>query len=133
MSYYVTHALFIIALLATGLFLTLGFEVSDVVFLLSGLGGNGVHVLACDCDYAMDRFLCVAIAVLLKFVCFRAQSLWIRMSGAVFVGYSWHQLAFIGHDVGHNGITHNLDIDSKIGLLVGNTLTGVSMGTRMSA
>ena len=55
------------------------------------------------------------------------------MSGALFIGYFWHQLAFIGHDVGHNGITHNLSIDSLIGLIVGNTCTGVSMGTSLTS
>ena len=34
-------------------------------------------------------------------------------------------LAFVGHDTGHNGITHTPQLDSAIGLLVGNALTGI--------
>ncbi len=60
--------------------------------------------------------------------CGCGQTVWVRMSGALFLGSFWHQLAFIGHDVGHNAITHNKAIDSRIGLFVGNMCTGVSMG-----
>jgi fatty acid desaturase len=50
------------------------------------------------------------------------------MAGAVCLGMFWQQIAFIGHDTGHSGITHRADIDGCIGLVVGNLCTGVSMG-----
>lgn len=37
-------------------------------------------------------------------------------------------MAFVGHDCGHNAITHNWTIDNNVGLLVGNFLTGIGMG-----
>jgi delta8-fatty-acid desaturase len=49
------------------------------------------------------------------------------MCCAVLLGMFWQQVAFLGHDAGHNGITHNRHIDGVIGLIVGNLLTGISM------
>mmetsp|Transcript_5060 Transcript_5060/g.10356 ORF Transcript_5060/g.10356 Transcript_5060/m.10356 type:complete len:425 (-) Transcript_5060:409-1683(-) len=47
--------------------------------------------------------------------------------GAVILGVYFQQIAFIGHDAGHNGITKNLRVDNCIGTLVGPLLSGVSM------
>jgi fatty acid desaturase len=49
------------------------------------------------------------------------------LAGAL-LGVFWQQMAFVGHDLGHNAITHNRIIDSCWGLLVGNLMTGVSVG-----
>jgi delta8-fatty-acid desaturase len=49
------------------------------------------------------------------------------LSGAL-LGVFWQQMAFIGHDLGHNAITHNRIYDSLIGLFVGNFCTGISIG-----
>jgi fatty acid desaturase len=43
------------------------------------------------------------------------------------LGLFWQQLAFIGHDAGHNGITHTQFWDMFIGLFVGNIFGGVSI------
>lgn len=43
------------------------------------------------------------------------------------MGSFWQQSAFIGHDTGHNGITHNKFIDNMIGIFIGNTTGGVSI------
>jgi fatty acid desaturase/cytochrome b involved in lipid metabolism len=48
------------------------------------------------------------------------------LSGAL-LGLFWQQMAFIGHDLGHNAISGNREIDSAWGLVVGNLMTGVSM------
>ncbi|TPX33599.1 hypothetical protein SmJEL517_g03523 [Synchytrium microbalum] len=40
----------------------------------------------------------------------------------------WHQVAFVAHDAGHNGITHNRYIDGAIGTLVANFVGGLSIG-----
>lgn len=49
------------------------------------------------------------------------------LSGIV-LGAFWQQWAFMGHDIGHNQITQKLSIDHIVGILVGNTLGGISIG-----
>mmetsp|Transcript_20635 Transcript_20635/g.25518 ORF Transcript_20635/g.25518 Transcript_20635/m.25518 type:complete len:482 (+) Transcript_20635:121-1566(+) len=44
------------------------------------------------------------------------------------LGLFWQQVAFIGHDLGHNGITHDRIIDSYLGLFFGNFCTGIGIG-----
>jgi len=51
-----------------------------------------------------------------------------HMVGAVCFGMFLQQMNFLGHDTGHNGITHNTTYDAAIGILVGNFLTGVGIG-----
>ena len=46
---------------------------------------------------------------------------------AMCLGLFWQQLAFIGHDVGHNSVTGR-DKDFFYGILIGNTLGGISLG-----
>lgn len=50
-----------------------------------------------------------------------------RLAGACVLGCFWQQIAGVGHDVGHNGVTHRRDVDGMIGLLAGNLLAGISM------
>lgn len=40
----------------------------------------------------------------------------------------FQQVAFLGHDLGHNGVTHCRFTDETIGILFGNILTGISVG-----
>ena len=47
---------------------------------------------------------------------------------ALLMGFFWQQTAFVGHDVGHHSLSKSASIDDKIGLVVGNLLTGVSIG-----
>ncbi|GMH84033.1 hypothetical protein TrVE_jg10249 [Triparma verrucosa] len=51
-----------------------------------------------------------------------------RLGGAVFMAAFWQQLAFIGHDVGHNAISHKKWKDTTLGIIFGNTLGGISLG-----
>lgn len=46
---------------------------------------------------------------------------------AVLLGLTWNQCSFIGHDTCHNAISGKRTLDTYIGLLVGNTLTGVGI------
>merc|ERR1712228_1002183 len=48
--------------------------------------------------------------------------------GSFIVGLFWQQIAFIGHDLGHNGITHDVWWDTFIGFFIGNFGQGISMG-----
>ena len=49
-------------------------------------------------------------------------------AAGMLLGLVWQQAAFIGHDLGHNGISHNRLIDSYLGLFFGNLFTGFSIG-----
>eukprot|EP00897_Mesotaenium_endlicherianum_P008768 jgi/Mesen1/791/ME000110S_11058 len=51
----------------------------------------------------------------------------VHMGCAVLLGLVWNQCSFIGHDAGHNGITKSRKIDSYIGLLAGNIMTGIGI------
>ena len=45
--------------------------------------------------------------------------------GAILTGIFWQQIAFIGHDLGHNGITHDVFLDSVFGIIIGNLGMGM--------
>lgn len=47
--------------------------------------------------------------------------------GALFMGCYWQQLAFVGHDLGHNGISHVQSTDNKTGIALGNLFGGISI------
>jgi delta8-fatty-acid desaturase len=51
----------------------------------------------------------------------------LRLVAAVSFGMFFQQMAFLGHDSGHSGITHNRKLDSLLGMLAGNLCTGISM------
>jgi len=44
-----------------------------------------------------------------------------------FLAIFWQQLVFTAHDAGHLGITHNLHIDSVIGIFIADFLGGLSL------
>lgn len=50
-----------------------------------------------------------------------------HLSGAVTLALFWQQMAFLGHDIGHNAVSHVRVRDSVGGLMVGNLLTGIAM------
>jgi len=54
--------------------------------------------------------------------------MWKRLAGSLCMGIFWQQLAFPGHDLGHNAVTHIAWIDNLIGICCGNLLGGVSIG-----
>jgi delta8-fatty-acid desaturase len=49
-----------------------------------------------------------------------------HLMGAVALGVFWQQLAFIGHDLGHNSVSGRRSVDKIAGLLCGPALTGIS-------
>lgn len=51
-----------------------------------------------------------------------------RLAGAFFMAAFWQQCAFVGHDAGHNSVTHDWNFDNNLGLIVGNLLTGIGSG-----
>ncbi len=52
----------------------------------------------------------------------------LQILGSLILGMYFWQTAFIGHDAGHNGITHVRIYDHLIGVLVGPIMTGISIG-----
>ena len=52
---------------------------------------------------------------------------WYGTSG-LFLACFWHQLVFTAHDAGHMGISHDLTIDTVIGIVIGDFLGGLSLG-----
>lgn len=49
-------------------------------------------------------------------------------TSAICLGWFWSQLVFAAHDAGHMGITHNLTIDSLIGMAIAAPTGGLSLG-----
>jgi len=56
------------------------------------------------------------------------ESFWAHMCGAALLGLFWQQIAFIGHDIGHNAISHDWATDNRWGLFFGNFATGIGIG-----
>mmetsp|Transcript_20912 Transcript_20912/g.34514 ORF Transcript_20912/g.34514 Transcript_20912/m.34514 type:complete len:579 (+) Transcript_20912:48-1784(+) len=54
-------------------------------------------------------------------------SYWTRMAGAVVMGICWQQVAGVGHDLGHSGVTHDFHSDHIIGSIL-SALMGLSVG-----
>jgi len=50
-----------------------------------------------------------------------------RIMGALLLGFFWQQIAFIGHDSGHNAVTHDKFSDYLVGLVFGPLLGGISI------
>ncbi|KAJ8462210.1 hypothetical protein ONZ45_g18020 [Pleurotus djamor] len=50
------------------------------------------------------------------------------LSSAFFLGLLWHQLTFVVHDLGHNGVTHKWAIDRSIAIFLADFLGGLSAG-----
>ena len=50
-----------------------------------------------------------------------------HMCGAFLLACFWQQIAFFGHDIGHNAISHRRQVDLKTGIIIGNTTGGISL------
>lgn len=58
-----------------------------------------------------------------------AENWWIRVVlSAILLGCYYQQVAFLGHDLGHNGVTHDRAIDTNVGYLFGNATSGIGIG-----
>eukprot|EP00591_Stephanopyxis_turris_P003592 CAMPEP_0195522042 /NCGR_PEP_ID=MMETSP0794_2-20130614/19922_1 /TAXON_ID=515487 /ORGANISM="Stephanopyxis turris, Strain CCMP 815" /LENGTH=486 /DNA_ID=CAMNT_0040651721 /DNA_START=54 /DNA_END=1514 /DNA_ORIENTATION=+ len=67
-------------------------------------------------------FACVVYGVT------QSEELCVHALCGIMLGVFWQQMAFIGHDLGHNGVTHDRIKDSTLGFLLGNLLTGIGIG-----
>lgn len=57
-----------------------------------------------------------------------SESVWVHALAGIMLGMFWQQIAFLGHDIGHNSVTRDRTTDSYWGLFVGNFLSGISIG-----
>ena len=53
-----------------------------------------------------------------------------RLAGASVMGLCWQQMAGLGHDLGHSGVTHNFYVDHLIGSVM-SAFMGLSVRPRM--
>ncbi|KAJ6589218.1 hypothetical protein B0H19DRAFT_1248781 [Mycena capillaripes] len=49
------------------------------------------------------------------------------LTSAVFLGLLWQRLAFVAHDLGHVGVTHDWTVDRILGTVIVNWIGGVSI------
>jgi len=49
------------------------------------------------------------------------------MVGAFLMACFWQQVAFFGHDIGHNSVMHQREQDLWLGIVLGNTTGGISL------
>lgn len=59
---------------------------------------------------------------------FRIGNSWFTVAPAVFLGIMFTQLGFIGHDAGHQQIFSSRPANRYLGIVAGNTLTGLCYG-----
>lgn len=51
-----------------------------------------------------------------------------HMLGAASLATFWQQLAFVGHDIGHNAVSHKKMKENTVGIIIGNIFGGISLG-----
>jgi len=74
----------------------------------------------------LGLWLCALFTGALYMTIFRA-TFQEHMVGAVLMACFWQQIAFFGHDIGHNAISHTRQTDLRTGILIGNTTGGISL------
>ena len=82
-------------------------------------------------DYSFYLWLAFRLTIMFSislYLTLGCNGYWAHFAGAVGLGCFWQQLAFIGHDLGHNGITHIQAVDNILGIFVGNFVGGISIG-----
>jgi len=67
-----------------------------------------------------------AIALTLSLGYVAGGALWSKFLGAAVLGFFWQQLAGLGHDLGHSGVTHDFHTDHVIGSVL-SCLMGLSV------
>jgi delta8-fatty-acid desaturase len=88
----------------------------------AGLYRNPVEV------YLMYAIWMLAMLVSSVLGVLYSSSFVVHMISALLLGMVWNQSGWIGHDTGHCGMLKKRKIDKWVGLLVGDCLTGISMG-----
>lgn len=71
--------------------------------------------------------LAVHLALALALVVHPASSPAVRLAGSALLGLFWQQIAFVGHDCGHNSVLRSRQAERYLGLVVGNLLNGIDI------
>ena len=80
-----------------------------------------------DCRFSEYGKEILRYATLFALFLFLLHRGWYTTSACV-LGLFWHQIMFSAHDAGHRGITHNLTIDTLIGIFIADLCCGMSIG-----
>jgi fatty acid desaturase len=91
-------------------------------FKKAGLYKNPLDV------YALYACWVVPLLVLSVLGVLYSRSFTVHMLSAAMLGVVWNQSGWVGHDTGHCGMTKNRDVDRWFAILVGDCLSGISMG-----
>eukprot|EP01018_Ginkgo_biloba_P015311 Gb_14711 [translate_table: standard] len=102
-------------------------ETRDYRLLLQELQKAGMFKGTLDLYYKIAFFIIAMLALCIYGVVY-TQSFLVHMVSAVFLGLAWMQSGFIGHDSAHFGLVKNHCLEICIQLVVGNLLTGISIG-----
>ena len=82
--------------------------------------------------YFLELFKCLILFILSLYVILiysqNNQSYFTYLLGAFLLGACWHQLAFVGHDLGHNSVSHELMKDHFTAIFLANFCGGISIG-----
>ncbi|KAJ3107912.1 hypothetical protein HDU97_002844 [Phlyctochytrium planicorne] len=73
------------------------------------------------------KFLIIWVAALSLAMLYPSSVVAVTASALLF-GLLWHQGAFVAHDAGHTGITHDAWTDTVFGISIANFLGGLSLG-----
>ena len=77
-------------------------------------------------------FLALRFAAMFAVVCLGvlgSSSYAVHLLSAALLGFTWQQIAFVGHDAGHNSVVGwSVKSHEIVGALAGNVFTGISMG-----
>eukprot|EP00485_Elphidium_margaritaceum_P006383 CAMPEP_0202703926 /NCGR_PEP_ID=MMETSP1385-20130828/16711_1 /ASSEMBLY_ACC=CAM_ASM_000861 /TAXON_ID=933848 /ORGANISM="Elphidium margaritaceum" /LENGTH=462 /DNA_ID=CAMNT_0049361855 /DNA_START=45 /DNA_END=1433 /DNA_ORIENTATION=+ len=103
---------------------------TDFIALYRELSAKGWFTTSAA--YYVKKF-CIVIAMLCGVIYLmqlsRAyDSLVLAAVASILLGMFWQQSAFLGHDLGHNGMTHINKLDCGIGFIIGNLCQGISVG-----
>jgi len=81
-------------------------------------------------DYTFYYKMFARLAVhfgLVLYLALAFENFYVHCAAGALLGLFWQQIAFVGHDLGHNGISHNIQTDSQMALILANFLTGIGM------
>jgi fatty acid desaturase len=79
-------------------------------------------------SYGIRGFLTLGFYAAVCFAIVRVGDSWFQLIDAAVFGLAWGQLAFLGHDAGHQAIFQRRRLNDAVGRVLGNLLIGLSFG-----
>ncbi|KAK3024484.1 hypothetical protein RJ639_043801 [Escallonia herrerae] len=81
---------------------------------------KGHQVIYSLCFVSLMLFACI-------YGVLRSDSFWVHMLSGALLGFSWIQVAYLGHDSGHYQMMTTCGWNKFMGILIGNCVTGISI------